>query len=228
MTAERHNRPQHNLYAKQAGNAGDCTPSGHSRLPWRRLGRFFATTMLASFVLNEIWEMAQMSAYVEIAGHSWTSTLGLCTRATVGCGNHLGHLPGGRVGRWRSGMGLARPLEHLRYGGCNGARLCGAGGTCGADRRALVVLGAHARGVHAWRGPVAATPNDPAASAHVFVCAVVGRSQRNGRGSMMNQTGGWMGGSMGGWAGGGMWIWTVIGVLVVVLLVVVISKQSKK
>jgi hypothetical protein len=28
--------------------------------------------------------------------------------------------------------------------------------------------------------------------------------------------------------GGGMWIWTVIGELVVVLLVVVISKQSKK
>ena len=28
--------------------------------------------------------------------------------------------------------------------------------------------------------------------------------------------------------GGGMWIWSVIGVLVVVLLVVVIKKQSKK
>ena len=28
--------------------------------------------------------------------------------------------------------------------------------------------------------------------------------------------------------GGGMWIWTVIGVLVVVLLVVVITKLSKK
>lgn len=28
--------------------------------------------------------------------------------------------------------------------------------------------------------------------------------------------------------GGGMWLWTVIGVLVVVLLVVVISKVSKK
>ena len=28
--------------------------------------------------------------------------------------------------------------------------------------------------------------------------------------------------------GGGMWIWTVIGVLVVVLLVVAINKQSKK
>jgi hypothetical protein len=28
--------------------------------------------------------------------------------------------------------------------------------------------------------------------------------------------------------GGGMWIWTVIGVLVVVLLVIVISKLSKK
>jgi hypothetical protein len=33
---------------------------------------------------------------------------------------------------------------------------------------------------------------------------------------------------MGGWMGGGMWIWTVIGVLVLVLLVVVISKLSKK
>ena len=29
------------------------------------------------------------------------------------------------------------------------------------------------------------------------------------------------------WMGGGMWLWTVIGVLVVVLLVVVISRQSK-
>ena len=29
-------------------------------------------------------------------------------------------------------------------------------------------------------------------------------------------------------AGGGMWIWTVIGVLVVILLVVVINKLSKK
>jgi hypothetical protein len=31
-----------------------------------------------------------------------------------------------------------------------------------------------------------------------------------------------------GWKGGGMWLWTVIGVLVVVLLVVVISKVSNK
>ena len=84
MTAERHNAPQQNLHANQAGNAGDCTSSPHSSLPWRRLGRFFATTVLASFVLNEISEMAQMSAYVETAGHSWTSTLGLCTRAAVG------------------------------------------------------------------------------------------------------------------------------------------------
>ncbi len=38
--------------------------------------------------------------------------------------------------------------------------------------------------------------------------------------SVMNNSGGWM--------GGGMWIWTLIGVLVVVLLVVVINKQSKK
>ena len=37
---------------------------------------------------------------------------------------------------------------------------------------------------------------------------------------MMNHTGAWM--------GGGTWIWTVIGVLVVVLLIVVITKLSKK
>jgi hypothetical protein len=33
---------------------------------------------------------------------------------------------------------------------------------------------------------------------------------------------------VGGWMGGGMWLWTVIGVLVVVLLVVLIMKVSKK
>ncbi len=40
----------------------------------------------------------------------------------------------------------------------------------------------------------------------------------------MNHTDGWMG----GWSGAGMWMWPVIGVLVVVLLVIVISKQLKK
>jgi len=33
---------------------------------------------------------------------------------------------------------------------------------------------------------------------------------------------------MRGWTGGGMWVWTVVGTLVVVLLVVMISKLSKK
>jgi anti-sigma-K factor RskA len=51
-----------------------------------------------------------------------------------------------------------------------------------------------------------------------------GLSQRNERNFMMNHTNGWMG----GWAGGGMWLWAVIGVAVVVLLVVVIGKLSKK
>ena len=84
MIAEHHNAPQHNLHANQAGNVGDCKSSANSSLPWRRLGRFFATTVLASFVLNEIWEMAQMSTYVETAKHSWASTLSLCTSAAVG------------------------------------------------------------------------------------------------------------------------------------------------
>ncbi|MHB8203465.1 MAG: hypothetical protein ACYDHG_07125 [Desulfomonilaceae bacterium] len=43
-------------------------------------------------------------------------------------------------------------------------------------------------------------------------------------GNMMNQTDGWMG----GWVGGGMWLWTVVGILVIVLLVVVISRLINK
>jgi uncharacterized membrane protein len=39
-------------------------------------------------------------------------------------------------------------------------------------------------------------------------------------GTVMHYTNGWM--------GGGMWLWTVVGVLVVVLLAVVIGKQSKQ
>lgn len=40
----------------------------------------------------------------------------------------------------------------------------------------------------------------------------------------MNHADGWMN----GWAGGGMWLWTVLGLVIVPLLVVVISKLSKK
>ncbi len=40
----------------------------------------------------------------------------------------------------------------------------------------------------------------------------------------MHHTDGWMN----GWAGGGMWLWTVLGLVIVALLVVVISKLSKK
>jgi hypothetical protein len=68
----------------QAGSDGDGMSGAHPCLPWRRLARFFATTVSVSFVLNEIWEMAQMSFYVQTAGHSLMSTLGYCTRATVG------------------------------------------------------------------------------------------------------------------------------------------------
>jgi hypothetical protein len=46
----------------------------------------------------------------------------------------------------------------------------------------------------------------------------------NHTGGMMNHTDGWMS----SWTGGGMWIGAVIGVAVVVLLVVVIYKLSKK
>jgi hypothetical protein len=41
---------------------------------------------------------------------------------------------------------------------------------------------------------------------------------------MMNQ----YGGRMGGWSGGGMWLVGLLAVVIVALLVVVISKQSKR
>jgi hypothetical protein len=80
MIAEHHKGPLSNVHANQAGNAGDCTSDAHSSLPWQRLGRFFSATVLTGFVLNEIWEIAQMFAYVEPAGRSWTSALGLVGR----------------------------------------------------------------------------------------------------------------------------------------------------
>jgi len=52
----------------------------------------------------------------------------------------------------------------------------------------------------------------------------MGWSQDNAMSFTMNHTDGWMS----AWMGGGMWTWTAIGVLVVVLLVVLINKQSKK
>ncbi len=84
MISERRTAPQHIRPARHAGYAGDRTFVADSSLSSRRLGRFIAAMVLAGFVLNEIWEMAQMSAYVETAGRSWMSTLALCTRAAVG------------------------------------------------------------------------------------------------------------------------------------------------
>lgn len=85
MAAENHNPLQNKVSTNnRSENAVDCTSIVHSSLYWRRLGRFFAVTVLAGFVLNEIWEMAQMSFYTQTAGHSWRRTLGLCTRAALG------------------------------------------------------------------------------------------------------------------------------------------------
>lgn len=107
MIAEHHNEPHQNLHANQAGNAAEFTAGAHSSLSWRLLGRFFATMMLASFVLNEIWEMAQMSSYVETSGHSWASTLEFCTDAAVGdVGITLGLYAGGALAAGDPGWGL--------------------------------------------------------------------------------------------------------------------------
>jgi hypothetical protein len=84
MIAELRKAPQHDIYSNQTENLGETTSGAYSSLSWRRLGRFFVTTVFVGFVLNELWEMAQMPAYVETAGHSWAGTLGFCTRAAVG------------------------------------------------------------------------------------------------------------------------------------------------
>jgi hypothetical protein len=76
MIAELRKAPQHDIHSKQTENAGETTSRAYSSLLWRRLGRFIVTTVFVGFVLNELWEMAQMPAYTETAGHSWAGTLG--------------------------------------------------------------------------------------------------------------------------------------------------------
>lgn len=131
MTREPYNAAQHDLNAtNQAGNAGDCRSGARVSLPRERFGQFFAMTLLASFVVNEVWEMAQMAAYVETATLSWTGTLGLCTRAALGDVGIIasvyaagalaaGDLGWGLHGRWNSyvttgvlGLAYAALLEH--------------------------------------------------------------------------------------------------------------------
>jgi hypothetical protein len=107
MIAERQNAPQHTLHANQAGITGGSISSEHSSLPWQRLGLFLATTVLVSFGLNVIWEMAQMSAYIETVGRSWTSTIALCTWAAVGdAGIVLGIYAAGALAAGDLGWGL--------------------------------------------------------------------------------------------------------------------------
>lgn len=50
-----------------------------------RVQLIFAAALAAvAFVLNWAWEMAQMSAYRELAGRSWAETLVPCTAAAAG------------------------------------------------------------------------------------------------------------------------------------------------
>lgn len=107
MITESHREPHQNLHANQAENVGKLTSGAPSSLSWRLWCRFFAAMILASFVLNEIWEMAQMSFYMETSGHSWASTLEICTDAAVGdVGITLGLYAGGALAAADPGWGL--------------------------------------------------------------------------------------------------------------------------
>jgi hypothetical protein len=133
--------------------------------------------VFVGFVLNELWEMAQICSFVETAGNFWANTLGFCTRAAVGdAGIILGIFAAGALaagdpgwglnGRWNIyataavvGLVYAALVEHAAL--------------------ALVLHRTHAGSIHTWCGPVAATSNDTAASAYVLDCPAVGRSKRN-------------------------------------------------
>ena len=59
-------------------------PLGHGQSAWRKFWIFLCLVVLIGFVLNEVWEMAQMSAYVETKNAPWVDSLALCTRAALG------------------------------------------------------------------------------------------------------------------------------------------------
>ena len=48
------------------------------------LKRYLAALLVAAFAMNWLWEMAQMSAYAEMAGRPWGETLLTCTVAGFG------------------------------------------------------------------------------------------------------------------------------------------------
>lgn len=50
----------------------------------RSFWSFLVVLCLTAFALNWVWEMAQMRAYVEMAGRSWQETVPRCTVATLG------------------------------------------------------------------------------------------------------------------------------------------------
>lgn len=55
-----------------------------SHLRWRRHPQFLAILLLVGFVSNEIWEVAQMYAYIRASGSSSMSEFLRCSRAAVG------------------------------------------------------------------------------------------------------------------------------------------------
>ena len=90
-------------------------------------------------------------------------------------------------------------------------------------RRPIRKVGANVAGN---AGDYTHSPGFPTVLAAICSRCRLDRKSAKERLYMMNQTDGWMG--MGGWMGGSMWIWAVIATLVVVLLVVLIMKVSKK
>lgn len=84
-----------------------------------------------------------------------------------------------------------------------------------------------------WQKPSRTKINSYVLRAFALVAALtrpIALAQQGGGG--MGSGGMHGGGGMGNWgwmdSGGGMWLWTVVAVLVIVLLVVLIGKQSRK
>lgn len=68
------------------------------------LRSFFVVMSVAAFVLNWVWEMAQMRVYIEMAQVPWWDTVLPCTVATLGdvvitfCVYGVGALASGQIG----------------------------------------------------------------------------------------------------------------------------------
>jgi hypothetical protein len=112
---------------------------------------FFVRLFLLAFGLNWLWEMAQMSAYAEMASSSWWETAPACTWATLGdvvftfAIYGLGALAAGRLDWGLDPRWYVYVTAAILGAACGGAFECWAvrSGRWSYDSRMPIVPGLH-------------------------------------------------------------------------------------